>query len=361
MRLLLALLLFIASLSFAEEEYSDTPEVKQKVLYTSYENIPKKLFEDQIFTITIKTLSTLEYFDDIHYEFKNYKGLKILSDKAHRVISGQYYFDTFYFLCTSTEFKTPDIITSHIFNNTHKENETMLLGENINVFKLNPNSKFSKIIAKDFTLKEYKTTSYNKEYNIVVFSAEAIGSNIETFNISSAIKQGFESIKPSVQLSTMTYYAIIPSKLEELEFNYFNLDSKEYVDVILPIIVDNDMVSTQSDLKPIDRRFQMIKLSVASGVVLLLLVLIIFRKKFIYIFLIIPPLVYLVYHLKPTEYACVKASSNIYLLPIEQSTIFEAVKIDDSFEVQGKVDGYLKIKLHNNKIGWVKNEDTCSN
>jgi len=70
---LLLTLLFITSL------YAN------KVIYLSYDEVPKRVIRGEIFPITLKALSTVRDFDDINYEFSNHSGLKILTDFPQRV------------------------------------------------------------------------------------------------------------------------------------------------------------------------------------------------------------------------------------------------------------------------------------
>ena len=85
----------------------------------------------------------------------------------------------------------------------------------------------------------------------------------------------------------------------------------------------------------------------------------VFRRKIIYFIGVIIPALYIAYAAVPIEYACIKEGSPIYLLPMENSTTFEVTSKRLSLEVQGSITGFKKIKLENNKIGWVKNEDLC--
>ena len=75
---------------------------------------------------------------------------------------------------------------------------------------------------------------------------------------------------------------------------------------------------------------------------------------------IIIPLAYTLYLSIPEQEVCIKAGSNIYLLPVENGTIFETTPRKYHLPKEGSVTNFTKVKLQNDKIGWVKNEDTCS-
>lgn len=360
MRLILLFALLFTSLYAESFEYSDEPEVIEKVLYLNYEKIPKRLFKNEIFTITIKTLSTIGRSEDIIYHFSNKSGVKLLSDIPERSKRGTYSYATFYFQATSQWIRTPDIMAELVLSSSGRSYSSTLRGKKIDGVKLNPDIDFANILADSFTLTNYKTTRYDRKHNIAVFSATTMRCNIEDFSLSGYKKQGFESMKASYDESTMTYYAIIPNKLENLTFTYFNPKLAKFKTVMIPIIIDSDTVSTQTDLKPREHTHELIKMGVAGAVAVTALLMLIIRRKLGYAILIILPLVYIAYAAIPIRYACINAGSPIYLLPMENGTIFEEASGQYSLEVQGEIKGYTKVKLQNNKIGWVRHEDLCT-
>ena len=76
--------------------------------------------------------------------------------------------------------------------------------------------------------------------------------------------------------------------------------------------------------------------------------------------MIIFPLAYIIYLLVPSHKICIKQGSQIHLLPVYNGTIFETTTSQYSLMQEGNVEEFVKVKLHNEKIGWVKNEDICS-
>ena len=76
--------------------------------------------------------------------------------------------------------------------------------------------------------------------------------------------------------------------------------------------------------------------------------------------MLILPITYIFYTYTPTQEVCIKPNSNIYLLPVKNGTIFETTYGVTYLMEEGKIKNYTKVKLHNNKIGWVKHENLCS-
>jgi vancomycin permeability regulator SanA len=123
--------------------------------------------------------------------------------------------------------------------------------------------------------------------------------------------------------------------------------------------VIDDSVSTQSDLKPSENKNYMIKIAMAVVIIIIALIfLIVYRKWWITIFILVPG-IYIAMQATPAENICVNAGAPVYLLPIENATVFEQVSAQGTFEVKHSVEGYRQI-TYNNKIGWVNEDDICS-
>jgi len=346
MKLLLLSILLLSSL-FAN-----------KVLYSKYEEIPQRVVKGEIFNITIKTLSTVSDFDDINYKFSKYSGLKALNEIPHREYVGKYILDQFYFLTTRTKAKLPDVEISLIGDEEYET--TTIIGEKLNVISLNPKRNFSNIIANSFELIEYKTTAFDKKHNIVVFVAKATNTTIKSMKFQNVSKQGVESSTDSYLDSRITYFVVVDKKIENFSFSYFNLIKNRFLLVNIPIIVDDDSVTTQSDLKPKDQSHDRIKAIIAAAIALLAFIFILIRKKYIYLVFILLPIAYIVYLTIPSKEICIKEGSQIHLLPVDNGTIFETTSSEYHLLQEGSVENFIKVKLENDKIGWVKNEDTCS-
>lgn len=338
----------------------DDLETLPKVLYLTYKDIPDRVIKGEIFTVTIKTLPVIKNFTDITYELSNSEGVKLLSEYPSREIDSKFYYETFYFLATSNSARLPDIKAT-ILNYDDKEyRDTTLIGKKLNVLSLNPKKDFANIIADSFELLEYKTTSYNQKYNILVFSAAATNCDISAFKLTNVFKQGLESILESYNDSKITYYAIINKKIKNFSFTYFNVKKNKYELVSIPIVVHDDSVTTQTDLKPKDQSREILKIKIAGAVTLILLIMILWRKKYLYLIILIVPISYIAYLWIPSKNVCIKSGSSIHLLPVTNGTIFEVTPEIYHLQKEGKTKGFVKVKLQNNRIGWVKDEDICS-
>lgn len=346
MKLLLLTLVFISSL-FAN-----------KVIYLNYEEIPSRVIKGEIFTVTLKALSTLREYQDIQYNFSDAMGVKLLDETPIREKRGKYFYDTFHFLSTSTVAQLPRVEASLI---TQEEYPTSTIAaQKLNVIRLNPRKNFSNIIANKLSLVEYKTTSYDNKHNIIIFVASAINSDIKAMHFKNVYKQGIESISDSYEESRVTYFVVIDKKIENFSFSYFNLLNNNFSLVNIPIVVIDDSVTTQSDLKPKDQSKERLKITIAAAVAAVAFVFILIRRKYLYFILLLIPLAYIAYLVIPDKIICIKEGSEIRLLPVENGTIFETTEQTLHLHKEGSVDKFVKVKLQNEKIGWIKNEDICA-
>ncbi len=331
-----------------------------KVLYLKYEELPKRVVKGEIFPITIRTLSTTQDYEQIKYNFSNQSGLETLNSIPYRQESGKYFYDTFYFLVNSKWAKLPDIEAYIEPNPNNKYDKTVLTSQELNVITLNPRNNFSNIVAESFGVVEYKTTSYDNKHNIIVFAADASRCDVSSLKFEHVYKQGVESITESVEDSKITYFVVVDKNLDYFKFSYFNLKQNRFNNITIPIIVDDDRVVTQTDLKPKDQSKERLKLVIAISVALVLVLLILWRRKYIYTIILVFPLAYIAYLSVPSKQLCIKKDSNIYLLPVSNGTVFETTSSVIHLQKEGEVKDFVKVKLTNSKIGWVKNENICS-
>ena len=351
MKLLFLLVLFLFSTLNAN-----------KVLYLNHEELPDRVIKGERFSITIKTISTVKNFKDIVYEFSNHQGLKVLNSIPYREQKGVAYFETFYFLTTAREAKLPDITATLEFETDLESTyqPTTINGSKLNVITLNPKNNFSNVIADSFELTDYKTTSFDTKHNIIVFTAQAQNCNLSVIKFKDVFKQGVESIDKVYISPKVTYFLVVNKDLEQFSFSYFNLIQNRFNKVTIPIIVNDDSVTTQSDLKPTDQSKEKLKMNIAGVVAIIILILAIWRKKYIYLILVLIPLIYIAYIAIPSKEVCINKDSHIYLLPVKNGTIFETTTSRYILPKEGSVKDFIKVKLKNEKIGWVKNEDICT-
>lgn len=327
-------------------------------LSMEYASRPERSYVGEIVAVTVKLTPLDLASGNIEYTLQNEEGIRVFSDTPHRKVKDDGVYDTFYFLVRASSYRLPDITATVTSTGDVSE---VLAGSVMNASPLAPPSSFANVLAERFEIVNYKTTQYNNESNVVIFTAKASRCDIGSFRLPNAIKQGFESKTPNVGTSQMTFYAIIPNTEETLTFSYFNLKKQRYESLVIPIIVDDDTVSTQSDLSPTDARHTELKVTVAAIAVAALFALFYWRRQKWYLYLSAAPMFYVLYVILPNEQICVKKDAPVYLLPINHGTIFEMTLKEEHYEAEKKVGDFTKVHLDENRVGWVHDRDLCAN
>ncbi len=346
-----------------EENLSVLPEivevVHQNSIYASYAEIPKQVFKDEIFSVTYKVIPALNNTTDIEYKFPKLHGVKVLNNIPIRSKEKHAYLDTFNFIAYTKYARFPDVNITLLGFNSEVIASKLLQAEKLKVITLNPPQGFSNVLADSFTLIDYKTNKFDRKSNITVFTASSKRGSLKKFALKESMKEGFEALSDEYTESNMTYFTIQSKEIEEIEFSYFNLKTKQFESIIIPIILDDDKVSTQSDIKPKEKTHVYIKSIFASVVIFIFLVVFILHRRYYYFIPIVLSIVYLIYIFLPEKAVCIKAQSDVYLLPMKSGTLFDKIDVQQNFDIQGRTDGFIKINI-NNKIGWVKNENICT-
>jgi hypothetical protein len=339
--------------------FSGVDTAVQSSLVLEFVNLPTHAYVGEIIPLRVKLTPADIASGNVEYTLQNEEGIRIFSDTPHRSVKEDGVYDTFYFLVQSSSVRFPDVTAT--LTSSGAVSET-LGGASLAATTLSPPSGFANVLAEKFEVINYKTTPYNNESNVVIFTVKASRCNIGNFNIPNAIKQGFESKLSNVGDSQMTYYVIIPNSEQSLSFSYFNLRKQRYEAITIPIIVDDDTVSTgQSDLSPTDTRHTELKVTAAIATIALLFALFYWRRNKWYLYIAAAPMFYVVYVFLPNQSICVKKDAPLYLLPIKNGTIFEMTLQEEHLEAEKEVGEFIKVHLSDDKVGWVNKRDLCSN
>ena len=339
--------------------FSGVGATQQSSLVLEFVNLPTHAYVGEIIPLRVKLTPSDIASGNIEYTLQNEEGIRIFSDTPHRSVKEDGVYDTFYFLVQSSSVRFPDVTAT--LTSTGAVSET-LGGGTLAATTLSPPSGYANVLAEKFEVINYKTTPYNNESNVVIFTVKASRCNIGNFSIPNAIKQGFESKLSNVGASQMTYYVIIPNSEQSLSFSYFNLLKQRYEAITIPIIVDDDTVSTgQSDLSPTDARHTELKVTAALIAILILFALFYWRRNKWYLYVAAAPMFYVVYVFLPNQSICVKKDAPLYLLPIKNGTIFEMTLQEEHLEAEKEVGDFIKVHLSDDKVGWVNKRDLCTN
>ncbi|WP_187648518.1 hypothetical protein [Nitrosophilus labii] len=335
--------------------------IRSDSLYLSYHDLPKKIFVNQIFPVTIKIIVTEEVYKNLSYNFENTEGIIPISSDIPERQEGIYIYKTFYFKALTQNIRLPDITVYLLKDNYSPLIKDILPGKSIKAIKLNPPKDFCNVLANSLEMKNFQAIQYDKDQNLIVINIEANLSNLEDFHLDFAVKEGIEEIYQNFPLTSITYFAIVPSYLKNFKFSFFNLSKNKFEHISREIEVKDETVSTQSDIRPSESSHKTIKIIIFLSISTFFLIIALFKKSFFYLFIAFIFGGYGAYLSIPLKTVCVKENSKVSLLPTKNSTVFFITDYNFKTKRLNHTNGYTKIELPNGKIGWVKDEDLCEN
>ena len=340
--LCILLFLLIGFLSFlqAGEEYK-------------YSYLPKKVYENQIFPITILEIGSTG--DTPRFSFDTEGGNKPLFQEPLVVKNGNDSFYTFYFKVHTGIFHLPQLMIG-------KTSETIYLdATDIPIATLKPRKDFCGVLAADMKIQISQASTYDEKNNLITLSIEAFEANLENMHLKTVVEDGIENIKRYNAKVRAEYYVVMPESKKSIKFTYFNTIKGQYVFLEAPIIIRDYSVSTQSDLNPKDDSFEKVKKMIFIGLTIFFFLLFLLKRDFFYLIMAVVTLVTLLTFYTSRKNICIKQGSSLYILPTYTSRISIKVNAEFTTALLGERDEFNKIEYQNGIIGWIKDEDLCKN
>jgi len=362
---ILVILSILTSSIFAATEDNNTSvaAISEQTIVASYDELPIKLHKDQVFAVKIKVLGKLKSGVVLTYVCTNDIGIKQLNQNTSFNIQDDGSFIlTLLYKVVAQKVRTPDIMVN--FTGGNEKDANILEGRTYDIEEV-PESPFSTgVLAQSMKINNKKIDKYDSSNNIIVLDISAKLANIEDFKIKNVAQQGINNIKQGRYESSILYYLVIPATQDTIEFQYFNTSTDQLETVAVKLDLSNieDKVSTQTDLSPKSPDKALYVFIVVTLIATTLYAIYYFKRERIFLILIIVVIgAGFLFLFVPNEQAKIKKDCVVYLLPTESSTPFFKADIDTPVEKIKEADGYIKIKLKNGKIGWVRAECVSKN
>ena len=380
MKKLLAIFLLFSSLLYANELVSKessafgtpiqkpvakapTRYIGSKNLYPSYIKYPKHVYKNQRFEVEVKALITRKNYDSIQTRFINAKNMTPLNPRESwkkSTSSANTYANKFYFKAYESKFKMPTIEV-RLYKGKKLMEARRISAVNITFSEIaKSDERFTNVIAKDFKILNTKTKQYTNKQALTILDINAENSNLEDFFIKGIEEQGFTVIEDKYPSQHIIYYLVIPIHKKTIVFNYYNTTLNKFEKITVPVVLEEELVSTQTDLNPNNSSFEKYK-KIGMGVLSLLsLLLFIWKRKYIFLVLFLVVTIIFILFAMPNKTIKLKENTVIYILPPKNSTIFQKVSKQIVVEDMKRKNGFVKIMFgsgSNNFIGWVKEKD----
>ncbi len=331
-----------------------------KDLYIKYTKYPTSVYTQQRFTVELEARILLDDEDyNIVTTYSNERNIDILDKEIYWLPKGNenQYTARITYKARGDNFILPTLklaVTQY-----GKDMDFVTIAPpKIKYNKIAINQiKFSNIIADDLKIKEIKVKQLNNKMLMIVTHIETINGNLEEFYLKPFKTQKIESFEDHYPLQIIYYSIEIPNHLDSIEFDYYNTKLANFVTVQLPIMLEERLVSTQTDLNPYDSNILFYKQTSTLIIALFFLLLYVKTKHkiftvFIFIFAII-----FINLILPNKKVLLKKEIKVYILPTKLSTVYKITKQNNEVEILMKRDNFIKVLFKNKHIGWIKEND----
>jgi len=351
---LLILLFTILFTTYAFGEQTISP----KDIYIKYISYPKRVFTKQNFKIRLKAtiLKEKDSFDKIETSFSDYKNIQLMTTPNWVQQSENIYYLDLFFKTEDTQFVLPKIFISLEQNNTIKS-AISINPPDINFEEIAINQElFSNIIAKNIDIITVKTKQYNNNTLLTTINIKGQDSNLEETHIGNYKSQGIKSLTSKVDTQNLFYYVMIPIHTKYIKFNYYNTVFKDFVPITIPISLENELVSTQTDLNPNKNNIIIYYQLFVLSFIVIFTIIYLLTKKERYIYYIVIFIFILAYLFIPNKKILLNKDDKIYILPTKNSIVYKILNKKELVEVINEKNNYKKVLFNNKHVGWVKND-----
>ncbi len=351
-------LLLLISLSITYLFSQD--EIKSKELYLTYESYPKRVFTGQKFEVKLQAiiLKDTQEYDEVITTFTQEKNIGILTQDIiwEKDKSGKY-FTTITYKAYNEQFIIPTITVALV-----KDDDIVdfISAESpqIKYEKIAINQKtFSNIIATNLEIHTVKTKQYTNNILHTTIHIEAQNSNLEDIKLNQFKEQKIESLTQEYPSQELYYSVMIPSHTKQISFTYYNTNIKDFIMMNIPIIMDEDLVSTQTELNPYNSSILVYKQIMSVILLLFFILLYLITKKDRWLIFIVLFIILLAYLFIPDKKILLEKDIKVYILPTKNSTIYEVLSSKKVVSVINKKGDFKKVLFQNENIGWVKKND----
>ena len=337
-----------------ESEITD-PFVAQSSLVLKFDEYKTSFYVGEVFPIVFyaKTNENVKFDFNLSIESNN---IKFLNPEPKWEYENSEYKTILWFEATSSNASLDKISLSLLRNNKAFQEASVILNP-IKFINTPQNKDFSHIVASFLEVKKLKASYFDEENLIAMIELNATNTNLKSFFINDIKKQGVENLKGDFNASTAFYYAILPLNKSEFEFSYFNKEEKKLENIKLKLVVKDEELSTQSDLNPTNKDFDIYKQYSLWALSFVFALLFVWRKNYFVLILALLCFALSFIVVSNTKTATLKQGIRAKILPTEPSTYFYTSKANEKVEILDTRKDYVKILLSNGKIGWVRKND----
>jgi hypothetical protein len=210
---------------------------------------------------------------------------------------------------------------------------------------------YTGVVAEELEILDPAASRYREGEVILSFNLKSVGGRLSQFHLGIG-EENLTLTSPT----TGQFYAILPEKYRQLKLYYFSPATESYREVVVPINLQLEKVTTQTNIKPEQNLLgDPVNLLLLGLTGIGVLAVLIYQKWWLLLF----PLItagYFGYLNLPYRDRILKPGAQVKILPTPQSTTFYISKRPEEVQVLKEYGRYSKI-LVQNRVGWVKSSE----
>lgn len=345
----------------AEKSLSETLFPSSKILYAKYVSFPKEVHTKERFEVKIEATVLLPS-DEAFSLFTDIPDVPELEKITDEIIwykkEGGKYEATLVFKAKNNQFNFPVIGLSVLNQSNVAVDKTLLVLDSIK-FKSLPINKdlYTNVTASNLEIQNIKIKQYSNNELLCSMEIHGTNSNLSEFKIPKYLHQGRkELVNKGGGQEVLYYFVILPIDTEILQFDYYNSIQKAMTTLEVPIVLEEDLVSTQTGLNPNEGNMGFYKQVFFAFMMTVFFMIYYYKRSKVYLFIAIGFSLILIKTLLPNSHIILKKNEKVYILPTPNSTVFKVIQEEEDVEVLMEQDEFKKVLFKNDNIGWVKNE-----
>lgn len=360
-----------SAIYFEEQDYSylfteasfDSLNKQSNSIYAKFVNYPTTIYTSQRFAIEIESIITTQEFTKIESRFIDAKDVSIINpQQIWQKMAKNSYKNLYFFKVHTENFQMPTIQIV-LYNNDEIVDVSYLKPKELSYTDIAVEDMlFSNVIASSVELISSKTRQYSNSELLAVLEIEAVNGNLEDFRLKEFKKQLLMSLEEEYPKQKLIYNTIVPIHTKEINFNYFDTKTNRFKKISVPIKLEEELVSTQTDLNPNDNNIELYK-KIALGILTIFFILLyLLKRKNSYIVIAIVLSILFFIFAKPNGAMIIEQDTKIYILPTKNSTVFYITANKQMVEILDKKRPFIKILFQLNgqnikTVGWIKEKD----
>jgi hypothetical protein len=358
----------VTALPIADENSSATqPDkaemlspMRPKLIYLTPQEPPEGLYVHQTIEVQVDALVTESTYDRFTVNLSDSSGVRRvgpeprwerLDENRHRL--------TLFFRVTDTRPQLP-ALEAQLYIEGALVDRAMAHFPIRRARQVESNAHYTGVVAEELEILTHKVERFDEQQNILVMDMKGHLSNLGSFTLPGIQTQGTDWVEEQLPQTRIFFYALLPNHQESISFNTFDPTSGNYqrfdIDFDLSDLGQN--ISTHADINPKSRSIPWLEIFVLFLASVLLILFWFKTHRNFFLVMVALTLILALWLILRDEQVTIQEGAQVRLLPTSTSTLFYVTYRPTEAMVLQRKDGYIKVHLPDDKIGWIRKEET---